>query len=391
MAISTIDGLIHQKRYSEALLEIMQCDWIADVDLLKRKAFVEKKISAIPEYLATLATMANLSEDFLDKEFYICELIGTKNFEKAYKEKTQLMQNRDYLSAANAFLTSKNQLFINSFLFYRAYSFEELKKSCLLFIDSLDAVPVDISNRMRLFITSLMNREQIKQQFHPNQFASYLYYPGLDDKWQYPLEELQTNQSVRPDFQAIAGLASIIQNNNSEPYVAKEALTPPEFDDLKGTYNWSAVKLKVGDQVLNQTEQSFQILKIIENSFELADFPPMAPEVMISLLKPKTVIKPHHGITNIKLTVHIPVDIPNGDLGLKVVDEIYHWEKDTAFIFDDTYIHEAWNQTNDIRTVLIFDVWNPQLLTEERRLIKFTVNKLQKWNEALYLLNKQAR
>jgi aspartate beta-hydroxylase len=35
-------------------------------------------------------------------------------------------------------------------------------------------------------------------------------------------------------------------------------------------------------------------------------------------------------------------------------------------VFDDTYEHEAWNRSAQIRVVLIFDIWNPHLTEVER-------------------------
>jgi aspartyl/asparaginyl beta-hydroxylase (cupin superfamily) len=40
-----------------------------------------------------------------------------------------------------------------------------------------------------------------------------------------------------------------------------------------------------------------------------------------------------------------------------------------AWVFDDTIEHEAWNDANQVRTILIFDVWNPYLTDVERELV----------------------
>ncbi|MBV8146008.1 MAG: aspartyl/asparaginyl beta-hydroxylase domain-containing protein, partial [Gammaproteobacteria bacterium] len=37
--------------------------------------------------------------------------------------------------------------------------------------------------------------------------------------------------------------------------------------------------------------------------------------------------------------------------------------------FDDTIEHEAWNDSDTPRAILIFDVWNPLLSDAERELI----------------------
>jgi len=41
-----------------------------------------------------------------------------------------------------------------------------------------------------------------------------------------------------------------------------------------------------------------------------------------------------------------------------------------AFAFDDTIEHEAWNDSDELRAVLIFDVWNPYMTADECRLMR---------------------
>jgi aspartyl/asparaginyl beta-hydroxylase (cupin superfamily) len=38
-------------------------------------------------------------------------------------------------------------------------------------------------------------------------------------------------------------------------------------------------------------------------------------------------------------------------------------------VFDDTIEHEAWNDSDKLRVVLIFDIWHPHLAPPERALI----------------------
>ena len=42
------------------------------------------------------------------------------------------------------------------------------------------------------------------------------------------------------------------------------------------------------------------------------------------------------------------------------------WERGSAFVFDDTIEHEAANPSDQLRVVLIFDVWHPDLSPVER-------------------------
>lgn len=39
-------------------------------------------------------------------------------------------------------------------------------------------------------------------------------------------------------------------------------------------------------------------------------------------------------------------------------------------MFDDTYLHEAWNRSDATRIVLLMDCWNPHLTEVERHAVQ---------------------
>jgi aspartyl/asparaginyl beta-hydroxylase (cupin superfamily) len=53
-----------------------------------------------------------------------------------------------------------------------------------------------------------------------------------------------------------------------------------------------------------------------------------------------------------------------------------------AWVFDDTIEHEAWNDSDRIRTVLIFDIWHPYLSEDEKALIERAVSVVDRFNQA---------
>ena len=77
--------------------------------------------------------------------------------------------------------------------------------------------------------------------------------------------------------------------------------------------------------------------------------------VGFSKLAANTVIKPHKGYQGNFLRLHLGLQIPLGDCGLKSNDTVYRWESGKTFVFDDRQQHEAWNKTNNDRVVLIID------------------------------------
>ena len=92
------------------------------------------------------------------------------------------------------------------------------------------------------------------------------------------------------------------------------------------------------------------------------------PTAMFSVLAPRTHIPPHNGSTNTRCLVHLPLILP-GPSRFRVGNETRDWKMGEAWVFDDTIEHEAWNDADQTRVILILDVWNPYLTEAERELV----------------------
>lgn len=92
------------------------------------------------------------------------------------------------------------------------------------------------------------------------------------------------------------------------------------------------------------------------------------PTAFFSILDPNTRIPPHVGITNTRLTVHLPLVVPP-DCGFRVGSTTREWVPGKAWVFDDSINHEAWNLSDTPRAILLFDIWNPLLTEAERDMI----------------------
>lgn len=158
-----------------------------------------------------------------------------------------------------------------------------------------------------------------------------------------------------------------------EPYVKTAAGEPPaQFAPLDHNLDWGAYFLwKDGKRI----DAHADMCPRTEAALALAPqntVPGRAPVAFYSALKPGTHIPPHNGATNTRLTVHMPLVIPP-DCALRVGDETRAWEPGKLLMFDDTIRHEAWNRSDRLRVVLIFDVWHPMLTELERELVSQTV------------------
>lgn len=88
-------------------------------------------------------------------------------------------------------------------------------------------------------------------------------------------------------------------------------------------------------------------------------------ELFLSVLEPGTHIPSHYGGSNAKLTLHLPLVVPQGDTAIRVDTETRGWESGDMVIFDDTFEHEAWNRTSQPRAVLLLKAYHPDLTVEE--------------------------
>jgi aspartyl/asparaginyl beta-hydroxylase (cupin superfamily) len=116
-------------------------------------------------------------------------------------------------------------------------------------------------------------------------------------------------------------------------------------------------------------------------SIPRVDIPGRGPTAFFSVLDSHTRIPPHTGVTNTRLTVHLPLIVPPG-CQFRVGGETRDWREGTAWVFDDSIEHEAWNDSDVPRGILIFDVWNPQLTPLERDLVREATVVFAQYNEA---------
>ena len=154
------------------------------------------------------------------------------------------------------------------------------------------------------------------------------------------------------------------------PYVAQDPGTPQNlWSGLDNSLSWSAYYLiKYGERIEDACARC-PVTAAMLDSIPGAKMARRAPTAFFSILKPKTHIPPHTGVTNTRAIIHLPLIIPEG-CGFRVGGETRQWKIGEAFAFDDTIEHEAWNDSEDLRAVLIFDVWNPHLTSVEQNMLQ---------------------
>lgn len=88
----------------------------------------------------------------------------------------------------------------------------------------------------------------------------------------------------------------------------------------------------------------------------------------VSILTAHKSITPHHGRSNIKLRMQLPVIMGSAAEGfseIRVGGIPRRYEEGQPILFDDTFLHEVHNCSAVDRVVLLFDIWHPQLTAAE--------------------------
>jgi aspartyl/asparaginyl beta-hydroxylase (cupin superfamily) len=182
-------------------------------------------------------------------------------------------------------------------------------------------------------------------------------FPGLD------AIEAGTD-AIRDEF-----LAVLRDDADITPYIQYGLDQPVEqWAELNNSPRWSAFHLlKDGAPVDGNAARCPRTMALLGQAPQ-PDQPGRTPTAMFSLLKPKTRIPPHVGVSNARLVTHLPLIVPPA-CGFRVGNETRQWVPGRAWVFDDTIQHEAWNDSDQLRVVLIFDIWHPQLSAAEREMI----------------------
>jgi aspartyl/asparaginyl beta-hydroxylase (cupin superfamily) len=219
-------------------------------------------------------------------------------------------------------------------------------------------------HRIDMFVdTTLRVRKRYQQE--PMEY----YFPKLPpiefyERETFPwLEELEAaTDDIRAELLAI--LAE--DRAGFSPYVHYEDHQPlDQWQELNHSPDWTAYHFYDSGRLIEERARRAPktiaaVQKLPQPSVRLR-----SPTALYSALTPRTRIPPHNGVANFRLLVHLPLIVP-GDGFFRVGGETREWQYGRAWVFDDTIEHEARNDSDELRVILICDVWSPFLTPEER-------------------------
>ncbi|WP_086607574.1 aspartyl/asparaginyl beta-hydroxylase domain-containing protein [Erythrobacter donghaensis] len=207
--------------------------------------------------------------------------------------------------------------------------------------------------------------------------ATHFAYPGLreaefHDSEGFPwLGELET---LAPAIRAEMDTVANAPDSALVPYVKYNASEPlAQWRDLNHNRDWTAIHLiERGETVAANAAHCPETMAFLAH-MDQPQIAGCAANAMFSLLAPHTHIPPHVGVANFRLLCHLPLIVPNR-CWFRVGAETRDFAEAQAWLFDDTIEHEAKNETDKLRVILIFDLWHPDLSPAERVAIEAAVS-----------------
>jgi aspartate beta-hydroxylase len=202
---------------------------------------------------------------------------------------------------------------------------------------------------------------------------SFMYFPRLPAIEFYERSHFPWLDSIEAATDDIrAELINVLQDGPSvlKPYVDIPAGMPlDQWRELNQSRRWGVYYLwQEGVAIADHIARCPRTVTALE-AWPKCEVPGCSPTAVFSILDAKTRIPGHTGVSNTRLIVHLPLIIPPG-CGFRVGAETREWRPGHAFVFDDTFEHEAWNDSDVPRAVLILDIWSPHMSVAERELVR---------------------
>jgi beta-hydroxylase len=199
---------------------------------------------------------------------------------------------------------------------------------------------VEVSNQVGDRILKRVNRAIARQSLLPDQPfydpANFAWVREVEDNWKSiraELDDVLARRDALPNFQDI----STDQYNLTD-------------DDRWKTYFFWGYGFR-SDANCSRCPQTTRLVEGI----------PGMQTAMFSILAPHKRIPPHDGPYKGVLRYHLGLLVPDAGerVGIKVGGQVAHWEEGRSLVFDDTFEHEAWNDSDETRVVLFVDVVRP--------------------------------
>lgn len=346
------------------------------VDLHLNLAMIHRQLGELNQALAALdQVLAHDPYSFialLSKGSVLEQMGSPRRAAEVYKNALKIAPNADRLPLSLRGPVAQAQMVVQA---QNAQLYQDLKIHIDEFLEK--ETSGEVRSRIEGSLELLTGRSR---QYHSQ--AIQLQYPELPavpffDRSHFPwLPQLEAESgSIKQEL--IAFLES--RKEGFSPYVAYAPGTPEnQFAELNHSNRWQSLWLWKDGVAQPDVQASFPKTTDLLKCLPLCDQPGFAPTALFSALAPKTRIPPHTGSTNVRALVHLPLVLP-GPAHFRVGNKTRSWRFGEAWVFDDTIEHEAHNDADETRFILIFDVWNPFISELEKGAVTHLLQRYRSW------------
>ncbi len=191
-------------------------------------------------------------------------------------------------------------------------------------------------------------------------------YPGLPQIAFYDTAMFDWVAQLEAAFPAIRAeaRAALESGEGASPYVQVESHLPDRTHALTNNRSWSAYRFWEDGQFFEANAAKCPATLAALRALPLPMIEARSPMAIYSILEPHTHIPPHNGMFNTRLICHLPLIVPD-KCRLRVGNHTRTVEEGKVLIFDDSVEHEAWNDSDEVRVILLFEIWRPELSADE--------------------------
>jgi aspartyl/asparaginyl beta-hydroxylase (cupin superfamily) len=194
------------------------------------------------------------------------------------------------------------------------------------------------------------------------------YYPRLPQIPFYDPADFAWTQQLAAALPVIRAEAEAVlaRGEGLAPYVEADPDRPNKGHALLADARWSAFHLfRDGQPIADHAARCPATMAALAAA-PLPRIAGTAPMALFSILAPHTHIPPHNGMLNTRLICHLPLIVPDG-CRLRVGADVRDVRAGEVLLFDDSIEHEAWNDSDAPRAILLFEVWRPELTIAEQQ------------------------
>ncbi|MEQ1509702.1 MAG: aspartyl/asparaginyl beta-hydroxylase domain-containing protein [Sphingopyxis sp.] len=215
------------------------------------------------------------------------------------------------------------------------------------------------------------------------QQPSMFYYPCLPQRAFYEREDFAWVKAFEAGSAQLLGEYQSLMEGDEPfaPYVTRSSTRPAPSNPLLNDMAWGSAYLWRDGAPTALAACAPQTMAALAQTPQ-PTISKRSPMALYSRLMPGAHIKPHHGMLNTRLICHLPLIVPEG-CALRVGHETREWRFGEMLIFDDSIEHEAWNRGNSDRTILLFEIWRPEIPMEDREALGILFAAIDKVDPAI--------